>query len=475
MGTVARIEIVVGVDLGTTRSKALARTLDGAPVALSEKRTPWSTTAQGGTETSPAAMLDLAVGLVTAAIEQATARVGEVRVASIGVTGLAESGVLLDAAGHPAAPVIAWFDRRGTHEIEQLARRSPVFVQQFSRRTGLPLDCQATVAKLMWLKHAGTAITGRHRWSSLPEWIVHKLGGDLIREPSLASRTGMIDQATGDIWEEGMAEAGLPTTLLPQPLCAGWSCGHVDLARLPACAQGAALTVAGHDHAVAALGADAVGPGELFNSSGTADVVVRSIPGRLEDDQREQLVDAGLSGGAHILPDCSLVLGGVRGGLLLRRTLQALGADEEPARHQLDLDAMRIETLPSGLHVSGAGQTGDDVILSIRDGASPASIWTAATRYTAWETRRLLQTIEHIVGPHTRAVACGGWTRMQSVRRAKRQAVDHVTFSTLGEPGVTGAADLAQKAIGESAPSRITRFGTTHRNPLVPSHRSTPS
>jgi sugar (pentulose or hexulose) kinase len=33
--------------------------------------------------------------------------VGPVRVRGIGVTGLAESGVLLDAAGRPAAPVIA--------------------------------------------------------------------------------------------------------------------------------------------------------------------------------------------------------------------------------------------------------------------------------------------------------------------------------------------------------------------------------
>jgi sugar (pentulose or hexulose) kinase len=469
------VEIVVGLDLGTTMSKALARTLDGAQVALSAERTHWSTTAQGGTETSPAAMLDLAVGLVVAAIEQATARVGEVRVASIGVAGLAEAGVLLDAAGDPVAPVIAWFDRRGTREIDQLARRSPALAQQFPRRTGLPLDCQATVAKLMWLKHAGAAITGRHRWASLPEWIVHKLGADLVREPSLASRTGMIDQATGHIWEEGMVEAGLPTTLLPQPLWAGRSCGRVNLARLPACAQGAALTVAGHDHAVAALGVDAVGPGELFNSSGTADVVVRSVPGRLDDDQREQLVSSGLSGGAHILPDYTLVLGGVRGGLLLRRTLQALGADEEPTRHQLDLESMRVETLPPGLHISGAGPTGDDVVLSIRDGASPASIWTAATRYTAWQTRRLLQSIEHIVGPHTRAVACGGWTRMQSVRRAKREAVDHVTFSTLGEPGVTGAADLAQQAIGGSAPPRNTTAGNTDLNPIAPSYRSTPS
>ena len=47
------------------------------------------------------------------------------------------------------------------------------------------------------------------------------------------------------------------------------------------------LTVAGHDHPVAAIGVGAAGADELFNSSGTADVLARSIPGTLAEAERQ--------------------------------------------------------------------------------------------------------------------------------------------------------------------------------------------
>ena len=74
---------------------------------------------------------------------------------SIGVAGIAESGVLLNAAGRPAAPVIAWFDHRGGHEIEQLGREAPGFAAAFARTTGLPWSSQASMAKLLWLRASG--------------------------------------------------------------------------------------------------------------------------------------------------------------------------------------------------------------------------------------------------------------------------------------------------------------------------------
>ena len=40
------------------------------------------------------------------------------------------------------------------------------------------------------------------KWLSVPEWIVHGLGGEMCREPSLASRTGLIDQGTGRPWAD---------------------------------------------------------------------------------------------------------------------------------------------------------------------------------------------------------------------------------------------------------------------------------
>jgi sugar (pentulose or hexulose) kinase len=59
----------------------------------------------------------------------------------------------------------------------------------------------------------------------------------------------------------------------------------------------------------------------------------------------------------------------------------------------------------------------------------------------------MLDQIEQLVGPHRRAVAAGGWTRMDSVRAAKTAAIGPVSFSPVVQPGVTGAALLAAFAI----------------------------
>jgi sugar (pentulose or hexulose) kinase len=284
----------------------------------------------------------------------------------------------------------------------------------------------------------------------MPEYVVHRLGGQLVHEPSLASRTGLLDQATGAPWTDGAVELGLPPTLLPDRQLYGESVGSLRHNGLPTGMQGAALVVGGHDHPVAAIGVGATGADELFNSTGTADVVVRSLPGVLSDEQRERLVGKGISVGMHVLPDTSSLIGGVRGGLLLRRVLALLGVTTAQDRAAIDRAALAIESLPAGLDVSGAGPTGDDVVLRVRDGAHPAAVWAAATHYTARETRALLDLMEAVAGPHSRAVASGGWTRMASVRTAKSAVIDHLTFSDLPEPGVAGAALLAERAVTPS-------------------------
>jgi sugar (pentulose or hexulose) kinase len=442
-------EAVAGVDLGTTISKALLRTPDGEQLALVEARTPWTTTPDGGTETDAERFVGLAVELLRRAHEQASAGT-PLRVSAVAVAGLAESGVILDGSGRPRTPVVAWFDPRGDRRIAAISVRDNHFGSHFVRRTGLPWDCQASVAKLLWFIDDGLELKTEHRWLSMPEYVVYRLGGQLVHEPSLASRTGLLDQATGAPWTDGAVELGLPPTLLPDRQPYGLSVGALRHNGLPAGMQGAALLVGGHDHPVAAIGVGATGPDELFNSTGTADVVVRSLPGVLSDEQRESLVGKGISVGMHVLPDTSALIGGVRGGLLLRRVLALLGVTTAQDRAAIDDAALGIESLPAGLDVSGAGPTGDDVVLRVRDGAHPAAVWAAATRYTARETRALLDLMETVAGPHSRAVASGGWTRMASVRTAKSAVIDHLTFSDLPEPGVAGAALLAERAVTPS-------------------------
>ena len=453
--------VVVGLDIGTTSSKAVAWSASRRGGPYSEQPTPWQTSGCGQTEIDPYRLLDVAVDLIGSAVRTAESAWGPVRVRGIGVTGLAESGVLLDAAGRPAAPVIAWFDHRGGNEIEQLAREAPGFAAAFERTTGLRWSSQASIAKLLWLRASGTQAGPASTWLSVPEWIVFALGGDPVREPSLASRIGLIDQGTGQVWPDALAAAGLPARILPGERPAGFPAGHLRHDDVVSCAAGAVLTVAGHDHPVAAIGVGAVEPDELFNSSGTADVLARSIPGTLPAAERQQVVTAGWSIGRHVLPDTSLLLAGVSGGLLLRRVLTALGAESEPARSVLDDASLSIADLPAGLSVSGDGRTQDDVVLRIQDGASPASIWTAAVRYTADQGRLLLTDIEKVVGPHRRAVAAGGWTQMASVRTAKAAVIDALSFSPVVQPGVTGAALIAAFALAGGDLAGFIREGMT--------------
>jgi sugar (pentulose or hexulose) kinase len=446
-------DAVLGIDIGTTSAKAVARSASQRGSPYAEQPTPWHTVGCGQTEIDPFRLLDVTVDLIGSTVRAAESMWGPVRVRSIGVAGLAESGVLLDAGRRPAAPVIAWFDHRGDHELGQAGREFPGFATMFERTTGLRWSSQASIAKLLWLRASGCRPGHASAWMSVPEWIVFALGGDPVREPSLASRTGLIDQGTGGVWPDALTVAGLSAQILPEERPAGIRAGHLRHDSVVSCAADAVLTVAGHDHPVAAIGVGAVEADELFNSSGTADVLARSIPGTLDETGRQNVVSAGWSIGRHVLPDTSLLLAGVSGGLLLRRVLTALGAESGPARTALDHASLDVGDLPTGLSVSGDGRTQDDVVIRIQDGASPASIWTAAVRYTAAQTRVLLDDIEKIVGPHRRAIAAGGWTQMASVRAAKASAIDAMSFSAAPQPGVTGAALLASFALdGDGMP-----------------------
>jgi hypothetical protein len=111
-----------------------------------------------------------------------------------------------------------------------------------------------------------------------------------------------------------------------------------------------------------------------------------------------------------------------------------------------------VSALPPGLAVEGDGRTDQDVVIRVQDGATPAAIWTAATRHTAGLTRKLLDDIEPVVGSHRAAIAAGGWTRMRSVRIAKAAVIDSLRFSTEEEPGAVGAALLAEYSLVRDAP-----------------------
>lgn len=425
-------ELLLGLDLGTTSCKAAVVTLEAEEVAHGQAPVHWTPLSTGG-EIAPAGFLEAAVAAASEALEAAP----EGPIAGLGVSSIAETGVLLDRGGEPVVPSIAWHDSRGEHEAERLGDD----IGRFSATTGLSPKALRTVAKYRWL-HDNVEATARGvRWLSVGEWVVHSLGGEQAAELSLASRTGWLDLHARAWWDETLAWAGAPAGLLPEPVPAGTPLGEVGDA-LPG-ARGAVLAVGGHDHLSAAVGAGAVGEGDVLDSWGTAEAFVRAVA-PLDPHRVAQAVDDEITVGWHAVPDRQNLLGATRSGAALGRVLALLGIGPE-GREELERAALECDAEAGGIELRGLN---DNRISLVNIGAdpSPALVWRAALESAGRGARDILDRMERISGPHSRLVMAGGWSEGVAARAVKEAHVGPFERSDAVFMGARGAALTAGRA-----------------------------
>jgi sugar (pentulose or hexulose) kinase len=276
--------------------------------------------------------------------------------------------------------------------------------------------------------------------------VVHGLGGEQVAELSLASRTGLLDLERRAWWEEARAWAEAPPRLLADLVQAGTPAGQAGGERLPRLA-GATLTVAGHDHLSASVGAGATRPGDLFDSCGTAEALIRAVPPPVAPDDVRRLVAAHVTVGWHVLPDRQALLGSSRAGLALTRFLGLLGVGDDQARDELDRAAAAVSPGSDGLAVRD--MFGDRATLEgIGADPGPALVWRAALEAVAERAAELRGHIESVAGPSRRLVLAGGWARNPAARSVKRAVLGPFDWPQVTQAGARGAALLAGIAAG---------------------------
>ena len=436
--------LFVGLDVGTTTSKAVVFTQDGDPVASGRATTPWTVTSTGA-ELDAYALLEAAKSAVAAALADCPAG----PIGGLGVAGLAESGVLLDGHGEPVAPVIAWHDTRDHAELASL--RDAVGAQQFSSTTGLPLRQQWSLTKHRWLIDNVPSARSAVRRLNVAEWIVRGLGGDEATEQSLASRTGWLRLAERAWWEGTLDWSGADRSLMPPLVTAGTPLGRVGAdAGLPRL-TGAVLTVAGHDHQAAVVGAGADGPGDELDSCGTAEALVRTISPGLSPDVVADLAEAGITTGWHAVADHWCLLGATQGGLALQRILALLGKDRAdlPA---LDAEAIALP-MPEIRVVAPAFGRLD--ILGVGDADGPAHLWRAALETVTEQAAQIHDAMSAVSGTHRTLVVTGGWSRSEGLIAIKRRRFGELVQADVNEAGARGAARLAAKAAAAASPVSV--------------------
>jgi xylulokinase len=276
---------LVGIDVGTTGTKAVAIAPDGEVLARAERAYPVSTPHPGWSEQDPEDWWKAS----RACLEEVS---GERDVAGIGLSGQMHGLVALDDADRVIRPAILWNDGRTGAECEEIEAR--IGLQRLIELTGNRALAGFTAPKLLWLRRHEPEAYARIAHVLLPkDYVRLHLTGERAIDVADASGTLLLDVGARDWSAEVLDALALERSWLPALLESPETSGLAD---------GVPVAAGAGDCAAAALGVGADGPGPASIVLGTSGVVFAALPAYEHDaEARVHVFCHAVPGGWHAM------------------------------------------------------------------------------------------------------------------------------------------------------------------------------
>ncbi len=197
---------------------------------------------------------------------------------AVGITNQRETVCVWDPhTGEPLHRAIVWQDRRTAGRCAEL--RAEGVEELIRNRTGLVLDPYFSASKIEWLLQNVEGLRrrcedGRAVFGTVDSWLGYKLTGELVTDPSNASRTMMLAIADG-AWDSELLELfGIPERALPRVVDSAGPLATTKAESL----HGHRVPVAGlaGDQQAALFGQACVDPGLGKNTYGTGSFVLQN-------------------------------------------------------------------------------------------------------------------------------------------------------------------------------------------------------
>jgi glycerol kinase len=261
--------MILAIDQGTTGTTCIVFDERAQPVGRSYREFAQHFPRPGWVEHDANEIWRVTQAVAGEALEDAQVRAGEL--VAVGITNQRETVCAWDpATGEPLCRAIVWQDRRTAERCEEL--RGAGHEALVRERTGLVLDPYFSGTKMEWLLQnveglRRRALDGRALFGTIDSWLIFKLTGEHLTDPSNASRTMLYDIGAGR-WDSELLELlGVPERALPR---VGTSAGALGVTR-PEALHGHAVPVAGvaGDQQAALFGQACVEEGMGKNTYGT--------------------------------------------------------------------------------------------------------------------------------------------------------------------------------------------------------------
>ncbi len=282
------MDLLLGLDVGTTATKALLFDRQANVVAEATQEYGLLTPREGWVEQDPE---ELWQGVVQATREVTRALGPGDCVVALGQSSQGGTTVPVDADFRPTRDAISWMDGRATAQVQQA--KETLGADVVYRTTGWHLYQGLPLQQLAWLRQNEPdtfAVTERFLFVS--DLVNYRLSGELAMDPSNASITQLLNVASGD-WDDTLLDyVGVRREQLSPVYPSGAVIGRLtaEASALTGLPQGLPIVNGAHDQYCAAVGLGVTAPGQVMLSCGTAWIVL-AVP---------QTLNVGLESGLDI-------------------------------------------------------------------------------------------------------------------------------------------------------------------------------
>ena len=442
---------LLGIDVGTTHIKAGLFLEDGKALRITVLPNNVYYTAEGYPYYDPEVLWSTVVQCIRLVMNPANAEEENADITCIGVSSMAETGLLLDReTGSPRSHFIPWFDTRTISQYEKIANLN-ASVELF-QKTGLYPSHKYALTRILWLKDKNPSLLDNAVWLSTADYVVYRLTGQMATDYTLAARTYAFDIAAKEWHTTWLREWGISREIFPEVGLSGVPQGMVQpqILTLLGLRGHIPISIAGHDHLCAALAAGVVEPGCTFDSMGTAETLIGVMEAQPLNAGH---VKSGLVYGRHVVPDKYFWLGGLpaSGGSVewLRKLLGEQQLSYKDLKHLLE----KVEE-PTGIlyypYLAGSGAPLADpkvrgAFIGLAAAHQRSEMVRAVLEGTAYEMESIRRAAVLATGQDiARIIAVGGGTYNSHWMQIKAD-VSNCTFELFPEAEATllGAALLA--------------------------------
>jgi gluconokinase len=267
------VSYFLGIDIGTTHTKAVLLTGDGKPFFEAKKSYDLLHPQPGYEEQDTLIIFDAVVDLIKQSIQA-----GSHNIAAVSFSAAMHSILPVDKEGRPLYNSIIWADTRSKKEAEAIAASKDA--SAIYNNTGIPFHPMSPLCKILWFKNQLPGVFAKTaRFISIKEFVFLRLFGKYIVDYSIASATGLFN-STDRKWDTlALKAAGIDEIKLSDPV----STVHAEYELLPfykelfSIKDNIPFIAGSSDGCLANLGSGAVDHGQIALTIGTSGAVRMTV------------------------------------------------------------------------------------------------------------------------------------------------------------------------------------------------------